>query len=122
MINCVYYLINFHSAPEMAKMAKKLSHCLSETGHLSMPQKVLLFFLTLIIYLPPPPAQTATPTLWAGTNNGGVYAFTIAVPNTNKRKDESPTCQLAKEIQLKHRAPVIGITVLDPDPSDVRIE
>ncbi|XP_048482979.1 lethal(2) giant larvae protein isoform X3 [Plutella xylostella] len=64
-------------------------------------------------------SQTATPTLWAGTNNGGVYAFTIAVPNTNKRKDESPTCQLAKEIQLKHRAPVIGITVLDPDPSDM---
>lgn len=35
------------------------------------------------------------------------------------------TCQLAKEIQLKHRAPVIGITVLDgaavplPDPLEV---
>ncbi|KOB68800.1 putative lethal (2) giant larvae [Operophtera brumata] len=35
------------------------------------------------------------------------------------------TCQLAKEIQLKHRAPVIGITILDgasvplPDPLEV---
>lgn len=35
------------------------------------------------------------------------------------------TCTLAKEIQLKHRAPVIGITVLDgaavplPDPLEV---
>ncbi|XP_013142999.1 PREDICTED: lethal(2) giant larvae protein, partial [Papilio polytes] len=69
--------------------------------------------------------QNSTPTLWAGTNNGTVYAFTIHVPNTNKRKEEPVTCQLAKEIQLKHRAPVIGITVLDgasvplPDPLEV---
>ncbi|CAH0719560.1 unnamed protein product, partial [Brenthis ino] len=70
--------------------------------------------------------QKSTPTLWAGTNNGTVYAFTIHVPNTNKRKEEPVTCQLAKEIQLKHRAPVIGITVLDgaavvplPDPLEV---
>ncbi|CAB3253756.1 unnamed protein product [Arctia plantaginis] len=69
--------------------------------------------------------QNSTPTLWAGTNNGTVYAFTLNVPNTNKRKDEPVTCQLAKEIQLKHRAPVIGITVLDgasvplPDPLEV---
>nr|CBH09297.1 putative lethal (2) giant larvae [Heliconius melpomene] len=69
--------------------------------------------------------QNSTPTLWAGTNNGTVYAFTIHVPNTNKRKEEPVNCQLAKEIQLKHRAPVIGITVLDgaavplPDPLEV---
>ncbi|XP_072932199.1 lethal(2) giant larvae protein homolog 1 isoform X2 [Epargyreus clarus] len=69
--------------------------------------------------------QNSTPTLWAGTNNGTVYAFTLNVPNTNKRKEEAVTCQLAKEIQLKHRAPVIGITVLDgasvplPDPLEV---
>ncbi|XP_028172774.1 lethal(2) giant larvae protein isoform X4 [Ostrinia furnacalis] len=69
--------------------------------------------------------QNSTPTLWAGTNNGTVFAFTIHVPNTNKRKEEPLTCQLAKEIQLKHRAPVIGITVLDgasvplPDPLEV---
>ncbi|XP_053607282.1 lethal(2) giant larvae protein homolog 1 isoform X2 [Plodia interpunctella] len=69
--------------------------------------------------------QNSMPTLWAGTNNGTVYAFTIHVPNTNKRKEDKVTCQLAKEIQLKHRAPVIGITVLDgasvplPDPLEV---
>ncbi|XP_026317758.1 protein lethal(2) giant larvae [Hyposmocoma kahamanoa] len=69
--------------------------------------------------------QNSTPTLWAGTNNGTVYAFTIHVPNTNKRKEDPVTCQLAKEIQLKHRAPVIGITILDggssplPDPLEV---
>lgn len=39
--------------------------------------------------------------------------------------DLQVTCQLAKEIQLKHRAPVIGITILDgasvplPDPLEV---
>ncbi|XP_013199710.1 lethal(2) giant larvae protein homolog 1 isoform X2 [Amyelois transitella] len=70
-------------------------------------------------------AQSSTPTLWAGTNNGTVYAFTLHVPNTNKRKEEPVTCHLAKEIQLKHRAPVIAITVLDgasvplPDPLEV---
>uniref|UniRef100_A0AAU8EGR6 Lethal (2) giant larvae n=1 Tax=Grapholita molesta TaxID=192188 RepID=A0AAU8EGR6_GRAMO len=70
-------------------------------------------------------AQTTTPTLWAGTNNGTVFAFTLSIPNTNKRKEEQVTCTLAKEIQLKHRAPVIGITVLDgasvplPDPLEV---
>ncbi|XP_041978692.1 lethal(2) giant larvae protein homolog 1 [Aricia agestis] len=70
-------------------------------------------------------SQNSTPTLWAGTNNGTVYAFTLNVPNTNKRKEDPVTCQLAKEIQLKHRAPVIGITVLDgasvplPDPLEV---
>lgn len=70
-------------------------------------------------------SQTTTPTLWAGTNNGTVYAFSLTVPNTNKRKTEHVNCQLAKEIQLKHRAPVIGITVLDgasiplPEPLEV---
>lgn len=70
-------------------------------------------------------AQTSTPTLWAGTNNGAVFAFTINVPSGNKRKEDPVLCQLAKEIQLKHRAPVIGITVLDgaavplPDPLEV---
>ncbi|KAM3964532.1 LLGL domain-containing protein l(2)gl isoform 4-T4 [Aphomia sociella] len=32
--------------------------------------------------------QTSTPTLWAGTNNGTVYAFTLQVPSNNKRKEE----------------------------------
>lgn len=89
------------------------------------------------------------PTLWAGTNNGTVFAFTISVPPTSRRSEDNVcialitirifpqhkciemfccfqvTCQLAKEIQLKHRAPVIGITVLDgssvplPEPLEV---
>lgn len=57
--------------------------------------------------------QHTTPTMWAGTNNGTVYVFTLCVPQKAKRKDEMVQCQLGKEIQLKHRAPVIGISIVD---------
>lgn len=69
--------------------------------------------------------QNTIPTLWAGTNNGTVYAFTIIVPSSAKRETDDIVCHLAKEIQLKHRAPVIGIAVLDgsnkplPEPLEV---
>nr|UYR00238.1 lethal(2) giant larvae protein [Plectrocnemia conspersa] len=69
--------------------------------------------------------QNTIPTMWAGTNNGTVYAFTIILPAANKRIEDNVTCILAKEIQLKHRAPVIGITLLDggsvplPEPFEV---
>ncbi|CAL7936361.1 unnamed protein product [Xylocopa violacea] len=57
--------------------------------------------------------QNTTPTLWAGTNNGTVYVFTLAVPAGVRRTEEDVNCTLGKEIQLKHRAPVIAITILD---------
>ncbi|KAK9500860.1 hypothetical protein O3M35_002038 [Rhynocoris fuscipes] len=57
--------------------------------------------------------QNMTPTLWVGTNNGTVYIFTLAVPGGTKRKDEAVSCLLGKEIQLKHRAPVVGISIMD---------
>lgn len=69
--------------------------------------------------------QNTIPTLWAGTNNGTVYVFTIGIPSGTKRQTEDVTCQLGKEIQLKHRAPVISIAVLDgsskplPEPLEV---
>ncbi|XP_072398272.1 lethal(2) giant larvae protein [Diabrotica undecimpunctata] len=69
--------------------------------------------------------QNTNPTLWAATNNGTVYAFTITVPSSSKRDTDDVSCMLAKEIQLKHRAPVIGIAVLDgsskplPEPLEV---
>ncbi|KRT85566.1 hypothetical protein AMK59_1411 [Oryctes borbonicus] len=67
--------------------------------------------------------QNTIPTLWAGTNNGTVYVFTISIPS--KRDTDDVICQLGKEIQLKHRAPVISIAVLDgasrplPEPFEV---
>ncbi|XP_031353819.1 lethal(2) giant larvae protein isoform X1 [Photinus pyralis] len=82
--------------------------------------RCLYFARTFIISV-----QNTTPTLWAGTNNGTVYVFTITIPNAQKRDTDNVACQLGKEIQLKHRAPVIGIAVLDgsskplPEPLEV---
>jgi len=57
--------------------------------------------------------------MWAGTNNGSVYIFTISIPPNDKRKERRVTAQLGKEVQLKHRAPVIGITVIDAENRSV---
>ncbi|XP_026684178.1 protein lethal(2) giant larvae [Diaphorina citri] len=57
--------------------------------------------------------QHLTPSLWAGTNQGTVYVFTLNIPSSSKRNSDKVICQLAKEIQLKHRAPVIGISIID---------
>lgn len=65
-----------------------------------------------------------TSTLWAGTNAGAIYVFTVSLPKEN-RETEAVACQLGKEIQLKHRAPVIAIQILDglghplPEPFEV---
>ncbi|XP_065419528.1 LLGL scribble cell polarity complex component 2 isoform X4 [Chrysemys picta bellii] len=65
------------------------------------------------------------PSLWAGTNGGTVYAFCLRVPPAERRMDEPVRAEQAKEIQLMHRAPVVGILVLDghgnplPEPLEV---
>lgn len=38
--------------------------------------------------------QHTTPTMWAGTNNGTVYVFTLSIPQSAKRKDDGVQCQL----------------------------
>ncbi|KAG8310202.1 Lethal(2) giant larvae protein 1 [Homalodisca vitripennis] len=53
--------------------------------------RCLTFARTYIISV-----QNVTPTLWAGTNNGTVYVFTIAVPVGNKRSEETVNCQLGE--------------------------
>ncbi|XP_014676770.1 PREDICTED: LOW QUALITY PROTEIN: lethal(2) giant larvae protein homolog 1-like [Priapulus caudatus] len=68
------------------------------------------------------------PTLWAGINAGTIYAYTVTVPGESKRQEESVSAQLGKEVQLKHRAPVLAMTITDgtgcplPDSADVRSE
>jgi len=57
--------------------------------------------------------QEHAPTMWVGTNGGRVYAHQIVVPAGEKRKSETVTCVLAKEIHLKHKAAVIGLCVVD---------
>ncbi|XP_045923961.1 LLGL scribble cell polarity complex component 2 isoform X2 [Micropterus dolomieu] len=66
-----------------------------------------------------------TPSLWAGTNGGCVFAYMLRLPPAEHRTDEPVTAHQAKEIQLMHRAPVVGIVVLDghgaplPEPLEV---
>uniref|UniRef100_A0A668ANZ9 LLGL scribble cell polarity complex component 2 n=1 Tax=Myripristis murdjan TaxID=586833 RepID=A0A668ANZ9_9TELE len=66
-----------------------------------------------------------TPSLWAGTNGGSVFAYMLRLPPVEHRTDEPITAHPAKEIQLMHRAPVVGIVVLDghgaplPEPLEV---
>jgi lethal(2) giant larvae protein len=71
--------------------------------------------------------HTTIPTLWSGTNSSCVSIFVLNIPpkithdtataaasDANTPPPFRPiTGQLAKEIQIKHRAPVIGITVFD---------
>uniref|UniRef100_A0A336M8J6 CSON012653 protein n=1 Tax=Culicoides sonorensis TaxID=179676 RepID=A0A336M8J6_CULSO len=61
--------------------------------------------------------HTPMASLWSGTNSSCVSVFVIYLPPKNTEDPEAPrrpiTGQLAKEIQLKHRAPVIGITLYD---------
>lgn len=57
-------------------------------------------------------------TLWSGTNSSCVSIFILHIPHhAGGTPDEAPPKpiigQLAKEIQIKHRAPVIAISLFD---------
>ena len=57
-------------------------------------------------------ATTTSPTLWAGTNSGQILVFLLTIPSgEEKRKDDKVTSILGKEIQMRHRAPVLTIQV-----------
>lgn len=59
--------------------------------------------------------HTTIPTLWSGTNASLVSIFVLHIPQRTTG-DEIPkpiVGQLAKEIQIKHRAPVISIALFD---------
>ncbi|CAG2163640.1 unnamed protein product, partial [Oppiella nova] len=57
--------------------------------------------------------STQTPTLWAATNAGNVFIYTMVLPSDDKRASEDVSSQLAKEIHLKHRAPIVAIQIID---------
>ncbi|GFS39958.1 lethal(2) giant larvae protein homolog 1 [Nephila pilipes] len=69
-----------------------------------------------------------TPTLWVGTSSGCIYIYTITMPANDCRTSDAVTCQLGKEVQLKHQASVLGIHIVDhrgyplPDPTDVQYQ
>lgn len=64
------------------------------------------------------PVHTTIPTLWSATNSSCVSVYVLNIPS--KPASETPleqrkpiTAVLAKTIQLKHRAPVVGIAIFD---------
>ncbi|XP_059620725.1 lethal(2) giant larvae protein-like [Phlebotomus argentipes] len=62
--------------------------------------------------------HSTVPTLWSATNSSCVSVFVVHLPPKSDEElppeqRKSVTGQLAKEIQLKHRAPVVGIAVVD---------
>jgi lethal(2) giant larvae protein len=61
--------------------------------------------------------HNTVPTLWSATNSSCVSIFVLNVPTSSPEtpidQRKPVTGQLAKEIQLKHRAPVVGIGVFD---------
>jgi len=54
-----------------------------------------------------------SPSLWVGTNGGHVYMYSLTVPPSDKRTADFVSCLLAKEIKLKHHAPVLSMAVID---------
>uniref|UniRef100_A0A3B3TG38 LLGL scribble cell polarity complex component 2 n=1 Tax=Paramormyrops kingsleyae TaxID=1676925 RepID=A0A3B3TG38_9TELE len=66
-----------------------------------------------------------TASLWAGTNGGSVFAYALRLPSIERRNEDVVTAHPVKEIQLMHRAPVVGLVVLDgrgaplPEPLEV---
>ncbi|WAQ96727.1 L2GL1-like protein [Mya arenaria] len=73
-------------------------------------------------------SHTHNPSLWVGTNGGHVFIYNITVPSGEKRNEDAVACILAKEIRLRHAAPVISIGVVDgkdrilPDSLEVQHE
>jgi lethal(2) giant larvae protein len=54
-----------------------------------------------------------TNSLWVGTNTGVIYIYALQIPDKQHRFNQHINCILAKEMRLKHRAPVVHIQVID---------
>lgn len=84
--------------------------------------RCLLFAKTYITNV-----NITSPTLWSATNSSTVSVFLLHLPpaqtaattlppasgNATPQSPRRISAQLAKEIQLKHRAPVVGISIFD---------
>lgn len=72
--------------------------------------------------------QVLSASLWMGTNHGSVSIYQLTVPTNDRRTQDTVQCTLAKEIRLRHGAPVVSIQVLDhvgqplPRPLEVQHE
>jgi lethal(2) giant larvae protein len=84
--------------------------------------------------------QQQTNSLWVGTNTGVIYIYALqfllntthaqlvqtgpkaAMSSSTIRSNQSINCLLAKEMRLKHRAPVVHIQVIDQNMQPLPIE
>lgn len=96
------------TSAEVRPVERQIEARIADDGMGSMV-RCILFVRTYITNHSPHP----TPTLWAGTNSGAICVFNLAIPSADKRDAEAVNAQLAKEIQLKHRAPVVAINIID---------
>jgi lethal(2) giant larvae protein len=80
-------------------------------------------------------SQQQTNSLWVGTNTGVIYIYALQFManvqqqqqqqqqiSTSLRSNQAVNCVLAKEMRLKHRAPVVHIQVIDQTMQPLPIE
>lgn len=91
-----------------AKPVERQVEARSSDDALSSMVRCLCFSSSFILH-----SAATTPTLWAGTNSGAIFVYTLAFPPIDKRDSDPVQCTLGKEIHLKHKAPVISIHIID---------
>lgn len=91
-----------------AKPVERQVEARSSDDALSSMVRCLCFSNSFILH-----SAATTPTLWAGTNSGAIFVYTLAFPPSDKRDSDPVQCTLGKEIHLKHKAPVISIHIID---------
>lgn len=91
-----------------AKPVERQVEARSTDDALSSMVRCLCFSNSFILH-----NAATTPTLWAGTNAGAIFVYTLAFPPSDKRDSDPVQCTLGKEIHLKHKAPVISIHIID---------
>ncbi|CAG7825120.1 unnamed protein product [Allacma fusca] len=95
---------------DVKKPVERAIEARSSDDAMSSMVRSLSFAKTYLLSL-----QSTSSTLWAGTNAGTVYVFSIHLSDTRSEV----ACAIGKEIQLKHRAPVLSIIVLDSNSLSV---
>ena len=51
--------------------------------------------------------------MWAGTNAGYIYVYSLLIPPKEERGQSEVKSEVGKELKLKHHAPVVNIFVVD---------
>ncbi|KAK7111660.1 lethal(2) giant larvae protein homolog 1-like isoform X2 [Littorina saxatilis] len=96
------------AAAEATRPVERMVEARSADDSMASMVRSLYFADTFIVN-----GGTNSPSLWVGTNGGHVYVYSLTVPPSDKRSTDEVGCVLAKEIKLKHHAPVISIAVID---------